>query len=84
MKKWLRLAMATTSMLSAASERVTADPPKRVCNCVAGVYAGWFANALGKLNPKPAREESEESSAAGSSSKKWVRWPRRGPRTRAP
>ena len=37
-------------------------------------YAGWFANALGKLNPKPARAESEESSATGAPSKKWVRW----------
>ena len=37
-------------------------------------YAGWFANALGKLNPKPAREESTDLSATGSSNKKWVRW----------
>ena len=47
-------------------------------------YAGWFANALGKLNPKPVRDESTDSSAVGASNKKWVRWPRRGSRTRAP
>ena len=52
--------MATTSMLSTASERVTADPPKKVCYCVAGVYAGYFANALGKLNPKPPKNETSE------------------------
>ena len=37
-------------------------------------YAGWFANAQGKLNPKPARAESEESSATGAPNKKWARW----------
>ena len=48
-------------------------------------YAGAFANALGKLNPKPESAESSEAAVSEVAPKpKWVRWPRRGSRTRAP
>jgi hypothetical protein len=50
-------------------------PAELVCNCVAGVYAGWFANALGNLNPKEDNqadpvEEVTEKPRSG----KWAKW----------
>ena len=49
-------------------------------------YAGWFANALGNLNPSKkespvVQHDAEEPEKAKS---RWVKWPRRGSRTRAP
>ena len=35
-------------------------------------YAGWFANALGKLNPKPAASETLPVEEPKSS--RWVKW----------
>jgi len=40
---------------------------------VATTYAGWFANALGKLNPKPEPAEEPEESAP-KATKRWVKW----------
>ena len=37
-------------------------------------YAGWFANALGKLNPKPVQVESAESTPPEAPKQKWIRW----------
>ena len=39
------------------------------------MYAGWFANALGKLNPKPVRNETfEETLSDAPKKQKWTRW----------
>lgn len=39
-------------------------------------YAGWFANALGKLNPKKDNETNTVEELAEKPTGKWVKWPR--------